>query len=108
MVIIQKLVPFFVFSAGLLKLAAKFECLTQIPMCGPKVRVQLYGFSKLSDRFGITSRDDGHVSPIGVDDHGKRVKINRAPQLSDGTIEFAQREKKGVAKIIENESVIEI
>src|ERR1700724_2730661 len=106
MVIIEKLVALFIFSDRLLKLAAKFERLTQIPMRGSKVRVQLYSFSKLGDCFGITSRNDVHVSQVCIDDHGKRVKLNRTPYLSYGTIDFAQRGKNSVTEGIVRECIV--
>jgi|ERR1700719_2232403 len=106
MVIIEKFVAFFIFGDGLLKLAAKFERLTQISMRDPKVRVQLRSFSKLSDRFGITSCNHVHESQVGVDDHGKRVKINRMSQLSYGAVEFTQRQKNVVAEGIVRVCVI--
>src|ERR1700737_3049122 len=108
MVVIEKLVSFFVFGDGLLKLAAEFERLTQIPMRGPKVGVQLESLLKLGYRLGITSRDDVTVGQVGIEDDGKGIKIDRTPQLSYRTVELAQREKDGVSKVVVREGVIGI
>src|SRR5712664_2196944 len=103
-----ELVRFFVFGDGLFKLATEFERLTQVPMCEAEVRVQFEGFLKLSDRFGITSRDNVQVSQVGVDDCRKRIKLNRTPYLSYGTVELTQCRKNGVAKGIMRECVVGI
>ena len=108
MVIIAKLVAFFVFSDALVELAAEFEGLAQISMGGPKVWIKLQGLLKLGYCFGIATSDNVAVSQVRVDDHRKRIKIDRTPQLSYCKIKFTERRENGVAKGIVRECIIGI
>src|SRR5438132_1293687 len=108
MVIIAKLVAFFLFSDALVELDAEFEGLTQISMGGPKVWIKLQGLLKLGYCFGIATSDNVAVPQVRVDDHRKRIKIDRTPQLSYCALKFTERRENGIAKGIVRERVIGI
>src|SRR5262249_25783854 len=76
--------------------------------CVGKIRIQLCGLTKLSDRFGITSREKVAIAKICIHDHGKWIELECALYLSDGLIELAPGCKHDKPKKVVSSCVVGI
>src|SRR5438552_2483276 len=102
------LVSFLIFPNRSRGIATRLERASKKDMSLAKVRIQLHGFTMLSDRFGIMPSKNVAKSEVRVHDHVKRVELDCALQVYDGLIELAQRRKNVKPKKVVSGCVVRI